>query len=228
MKTLKQYIKILNEGGNMFSSRRIKKAEIWPTLRHLESITGLPLKDNILGSTGKTETSGDIDIVVDDSIISKDELIRVLLSSGATMADIRKTGIQVGFRSHIFQIDMQPLEDTVQVDFMFHDEPEFLKWFYASNESPPYKGRDRNITISAIAKVKGFKISTKGLVDRATNNIVSRDPEEISKLILDEKATSRDLFNIPAIIKAIRSRFDEETVKGILKQAEETLGINLV
>ena len=50
---------ILNEGGNVFktadgqdATQRINQADVEPTLKWLEKITGLNHVDNMLGSTG--------------------------------------------------------------------------------------------------------------------------------------------------------------------------------
>ena len=50
---------ILNEGGNIFknaegqpATQRINQADVEPTLKWLEKITGLNHVDNMLGSTG--------------------------------------------------------------------------------------------------------------------------------------------------------------------------------
>ena len=59
----------LKEGGNIFKdedgnivTQRINRADVDPTLKWLENITGLPLVDAKLGSTGLKTTSGDLDI----------------------------------------------------------------------------------------------------------------------------------------------------------------------
>ena len=63
---------ILNEGGNVFktadggeATQRINKADVEPTLKWLEKITGLDHVNFMLGSTGIKPTSGDLDVAVD-------------------------------------------------------------------------------------------------------------------------------------------------------------------
>ena len=63
MVTFKAYF--LNEGGNIFkTTSRIERKDVLPTVKQLEQITGLPLVNNMLGSTGKAADSGDIDLVL--------------------------------------------------------------------------------------------------------------------------------------------------------------------
>ena len=43
---------------------KIAKADVVPTLQWLEKITNLPHEDFMLGTTGKKDTSGDLDVAV--------------------------------------------------------------------------------------------------------------------------------------------------------------------
>ena len=78
---------ILLEGGNVFKdakkvpiTQRINRNDVPTTVAWLEQITGLKLKGELLGSTGVTETSGDIDLALDGNIIKKDAIISVLVN----------------------------------------------------------------------------------------------------------------------------------------------------
>lgn len=230
MRTFAQYFTLLKEGGNLFEgTRRILRKEVLPTVKYLEKLTGLSLVDKMLGSTGKAETSGDLDLGVSATEINKDELINVLLSQGQPQENIKKTGIEVGFKSPIYKNSNQPAGGYVQVDFMFHENVEYLKWFYASNESLPLKGKDRNILLSAVAKSKGATLSIKGLSDRESKMFITYDPNLIAKRILDKNATAKDLHNIPAIINYLRKIYkDDDTVKEIIAPAEATSGVSYI
>ena len=79
--------KILKEGGNIFrgpaggsETIRIKRDDVDPTLEWLEGILGIDLVDFKLGTTGKKETSGDLDIAVDENKVSKDDLDAKLMA----------------------------------------------------------------------------------------------------------------------------------------------------
>ena len=73
----------LFEGGNVFKdaqgqslTTRISRENVVPTVQWLEQLTGLNLVDNMLGSTGRKETSGDLDLAIDAGKISKEVLIQ--------------------------------------------------------------------------------------------------------------------------------------------------------
>lgn len=218
---------LLSEGGNIFSSRRINKSEVIPTIKSLEDLTGLSLKTNVLGSTGKKETSGDIDLVIDSNKVNKDEFIKVLISKGVDPSSLKKTGIEVAYKAPIIDPNGNKTEDFVQVDFMFSEVPDFLKFYYANNEDV-HKASSRNILLSAIAKTKGLLLSMKGLFDRETKQLVSTDPITITKKVLGTDATLEDIFNIKSIISYLKKHHSEEEIKTIVEPAEETTGVTFL
>lgn len=227
MLTFKSYV--LNEGGNVFpNTGRISRENVVPTVQHLERITGLPLLHNMLGSTGKAADSGDIDLVIDTKTISKAALESKLQEfwkkNSDSVVGTKKSGISVHFLSPVWNKEGKETGNYVQVDFMFHDDPEYLKFFNASNEQAPYKGRDRNIILSAIAKNKGLTLSANGLFNRETKQLISKDPDAIAKAIFDKNSTAKDLNNIQTITKKLVELYGPEQAKEILKDAEETTG----
>jgi len=223
----------LTEGGNVFSTTgRIAREDVLPTVRNLEQITGLSLVDNMLGSTGKAADSGDIDLVVDAKSTNKAVLENKLQAywkqHSVDTIGTKKSGISVHFLSPVWNTQNEVTGKYVQVDFMFSDDPEYLKWFYASNEAAPFKGKDRNILLSAIAKNKGYSLSINGLINRDTKQVISKNPDEIAKLIFNKKATSNDLNNIQSITRKLIWIYGADKAKEIVKDAEETTGHNFI
>jgi len=201
----------LYEGGNVFkddrgepATVRINRNDVTPTVQWLEKLTGLNLQDNMLGTTGYKETSGDLDLGVDASKVSKETLINQLIKQGINPKDIRKTGDSVHLKTPILG---DPKNGYVQTDFMFGD-PNWQKFsLTGSPEGSPYKGLHRHILLSSIAKAQGLKWSQKyGLVDRATNEVITQDPKEIAARLLD--GTPADLASVESIIKKIKGRPD--------------------
>jgi DNA polymerase/3'-5' exonuclease PolX len=231
MVTFKAYF--LNEGGNIFKTTgRIERKDVLPTVKQLEQITGLPLVNNMLGSTGKAADSGDIDLVVDSKTSSKAEIENKLQAywkqHSADIIGTKKSGISVHFLSPVWDQSGKETGKYVQVDFMVHDDPEYLKFFYASNETAPYKGKDRNILLSAVAKHKGYSLSMSGLSDRETKAQITRDPDVIAKTIFGKTATADDLHNISLIAKKLINIYGPEQAKEIVKDAEATTGKTLI
>lgn len=202
---------ILSEGGNIFKdpetkeplTQRIQQADVEPTLKWLEDITGLPHSDFMLGTTGKKETSGDLDVAVNQNEVSKDELVQKLAdwckkNGKDPKAWIKKSGISVHFFT---PIKGDEANGFVQTDLMF-GEPDWMKWsLRGATGDSPYKGAHRQILMSSIAKANGFKWSAnKGLIDRETNEVVSTNPAEIAQKLLGPTAQMDDLESVETII----------------------------
>jgi len=205
----------LSEGGNVFktaegqsATTRISRENVVPTVQWLEQLTGLNLVDNMLGSTGRKETSGDLDLGIDETKITKDVLIQQLLKRGVTAEDIKKSGDSVHVKTPILG---DKSNGFVQTDFMFGD-PEFQKFALNTGESD-YKGVHRAILLASIAKAQGMKWSYKnGLVDRETNEIITKNPQEIAEKLIN--GTTADLSSVESIVKKIKTLPNyEELVK---------------
>ena len=213
---------ILSEGGNVFkqtdgspATTRISRENIVPTVQWLEQLTGLNLVDNMLGSTGRKETSGDLDLGIDETKISKDVLVQQLLKRGIKAEDIKKSGDSVHLKTPILG---DADNGFVQTDFMFGD-PNFQKFALNPGESN-FKGVHRAILLASIAKAQDMKWSYKnGLVDRETNEIISKDPAEIAEKLIG--GTVADLSSVESIVKKIKSRPDYETLVKDAKEAFE-------
>jgi len=203
----------LFEGGNIFKddagtilTKRINKADVIPTVQWLETVTGLELTDHMLGTTGKKESSGDLDLAIDANEVNKNEFAEKLSAyirdqGGDPKEWIKKSGISVHFKT---PIKGDPENGYVQADFMF-GEREWMKWsMQGGKEGSELKGAHRHIILSSIASSRGMKWSFQnGLVNRETNEVISKDPREIAKKLLGQTATEKDLADPEAIIDYI-------------------------
>jgi len=212
----------LYEGGNIFkdeqgrpATTRIARDNVVPTVQWLEQLTGLNLVDNMLGSTGRKETSGDLDLGVDATKISKDVLIQQLLRKGIDAKDIRKTGDSVHLKTPILG---DPSNGYVQTDFMFSENPQFQSFSYAGTGEGEFKGVHRNILLASIAKAQGMKWSPKfGLVNRETNEVISNNPQEIANTLVN--GTVQDLASVETILNKIKGRQDYEQLVADAREA---------
>jgi hypothetical protein len=213
---------ILAEGGNVFKNQdgseattRIARDNVVPTVQWLEGLTGLSLVDNMLGTTGKKESSGDLDLAVDATKVSKDVLIQQLLVKGIDQADIRKSGDSVHLKTPILG---DPNNGYVQTDFMFGN-PDWQRWsLRGAGEGSPYKGVHRQVLMASIAKAQGMKWSYKnGLVDRETNEIISQNPTEIAQKLFG--GMPADLESVETIVAKIKSRPDYDKLTADAREA---------
>lgn len=213
----------LTEGGNVFKgadgnpiTQRINQADVMPTAKWLEKITGLDLtteKDprdgkpiKWLGSTGRKADSGDLDMSVDAQEMSKDQLVSVLAnwckSKGVDPARyIKKTGSAVHF---LTAINGNPKNGFVQTDFMFSNKPRWTQFVLSSDPRSKYKGALRNIMLNSMAKAMGYKLNQNdGIMNRATNELITDDPAMVAQMLLSPNATAADLYSVEAILKAL-------------------------
>jgi len=146
---------ILSEGGSLPGVGAIHIDEINPTLIPLEKELGIDLRNNALGSVGKREFSGDIDVALKIDTDKIPEFVERLKKSRQIM-DIAKSSV-IMTKVKIMDFDEtkedgRPRTGYVQVDFMPGD-PDWLKTYYHSpnEKDSQYKGVYRNIMIASIA-----------------------------------------------------------------------------
>ena len=226
---------ILNEGGNVFKdadgnpqTQRINKQAVQSTVKYLEKLTGLPLLQNMLGSTGIAQSSGDLDLAVDVKSVAKQDLYNQLAQhvqkQGLEVRDyVAKTGDSVHYRT---PINGQALNGFVQTDFMF-GEPQWQKWALSGAPAgSEFKGKHRAIVLASIARARGMKFSVKnGLLARETDKPISKDPDEIARILVG--GTEKDLASVESIVNKLKSDPDYEK---LIADARETLakeGLNL-
>jgi hypothetical protein len=211
----------LTEGGNIFKdasgralTQRINQTDVKPTIAWLEQLTGMDLQDATLGSTGRKPTSGDLDLAVDANQFTKEQMVAQLtqwaqLNGLKPEEYIRKSGISVHFKT---PINGNPSKGYVQTDFMFLKDVPFSKFILSAPADSNYKGQDRNVLMNSIAKSMGYKLNqTAGLQDRATNAIISNDPDVIAQILLNKKATRNDLHSVETIVAALEKDPKKDT-----------------
>jgi hypothetical protein len=217
MKTLKQ----LMEGGNVFKdgdgnplTQRINQSDVPETVLWIEQLTGIDFpRERWLGSTGKSPTSGDMDMGVDTSEISKEQLAARLtqwaVSHKLKPEEWVKKGGEVHFRTPIAG---RPQNGYVQTDFMFFPNLDWGTFFYSGGEDSAYKGMNRNVLMSSIAKQLGLKVGANGMFSRTTNQLLDggMDPDYVARALLGPRATRENLKNVESIFAALAKDKDKE------------------
>jgi hypothetical protein len=214
-------LRTLLEGGNVFKDAdgqpltgRINQSDVAATVAWIEQLTGIEFpRDRWLGSTGKAPTSGDMDLAVDTSEISKDQLAQKLMqwiaSHKLPPAEWIKKGGEVHLRT---PIQGRPELGYVQTDFMFFPNLDWGTFFYSGGEGSAYKGMNRNVLMSSIAKQLGLKVGANGMFSRTTNQLVDGglDPDYVAKALLGPQATRENLKNVESIFAALARDKDKE------------------
>ena len=161
---------ILTEGGSMPGVGAIHIDEIEPTLDSLEKILGVDLKNNTLGSVGKKEFSGDIDVALEinpediPAFVEKLQNIPEVLD--LAKSSVIMTKVKIANYDPKKQVEGKPRTGYVQVDFM-PGEPGWLKTYYHAphEKDSKYKGVYRNILLASIAAHFNRKDSEEKIAD---------------------------------------------------------------
>jgi hypothetical protein len=204
----------LKEGGNVFKDKqgqpltqRINQADVPATIKYIENILGIDFPpERWLGSTGRKPTSGDLDLGVDLNEISKDQLAtalqQIVTSQGLDPREwVVKKG-EVHFRTPIAG---DPDKGYVQTDFMFFPDLDWGTFYYGGAEGSAFKGMNRNVLMSSMAKALGFKVGANGMFNRSTEELVQGglDPNHVARVLLGPAFTKENLKNVESIYAAL-------------------------
>jgi len=226
---------ILREGGNVFKgpdgnpvTQRINRADIEPTLDWVAGITGLPHNDFKLGTTGIKDTSGDLDIAVDpkdkEAVMAK--LTAWCEKNGLNPKEwIRKAGVNIHFKTPIRGDEKNGF---VQTDLMFGDQQWMMWSMKGVGGESPFKGKHRHLMMASIAKAKGMTWSfQKGLIDRATRDVISQDPDKIAELLLGPGSSGDDLDSVETIFAKVRNQPNAKELTADARDAFSKDGLEL-
>jgi hypothetical protein len=216
-----KYLTKLLEGGNVFKDKqgqpltqRINQADVPATIAYLENILGIEFpEERWLGSTGRKPTSGDLDLAVDLSKVNKDQLAsalqQIVTSQGLDPREWVKKAGEVHFRTPIAG---DPNKGYVQTDFMFFPDLNWGTFYYGGAEGSNFKGMNRNVLMSSLAKVQGLKVGANGMINRDTNELVKGglDPNYVAKVLLGPAFSRENLRNVESIYTALSNDPDKD------------------
>ena len=227
----------LLEGGNVFKdeqgqplTQRINQADVPATVAWVEKVTGIEFpKERWLGSTGRKATSGDLDLAVDLSEVSKDALAAHLSEFITSHGEDPRDWVRKGGEVHLkTPIAGNPSNGFVQTDFMFFPNLDWGTFFYAGGEDSNYKGMNRNVLMSSIAKNLGLKVGANGMFSRATNQLVPNgmDPDYVAQVLLGPTATKDNLKNVESIYSALANDQQKDAKLADFREYLKREGLN--
>ena len=212
-------LRTLLEGGNVFKDAdgqpltgRINQSDVPATVAWIEQLTGIEFpREHWLGSTGKAATSGDMDLAVDANEISKDQLAAKLtqwiVSHKLPPAEWIKKGGEVHLRT---PIQGRPELGYVQTDFMFFPNLDWGTFYYNQGAGSAYKGMNRAVLMSSLAKYHGLTLGSNGVISRVNKQLITMDPDEAARMILGPRATRDNLSTVETIFAALAKDKDRE------------------
>jgi len=204
-------------------------SEIEPTLDYLEKLLHIDLKNNVIGSVGKKEFSGDMDVALD---IPAEEIPAFMekLDAMPEILDMAQTSVII---TKIKIAGYDPSNDTdkygkvyvrtgyVQLDFMPGD-PKWKKVYYHSptEEESKYKGVFRNILLNDIAINFNRQASDEKIPDGR--------PAKVTRFMWSPKLGLVQIVRTPAMNKAgtgYTKTHNDAIVAGPWKSPEEIVHV---
>lgn len=129
---------------------RVSKEDVEPTIRYISLAANIPYNEIFpIGTAGKADTSGDIDVVVNQKKHTPfkvhDRLVRHLGSEYGVFDKDTNTG---SYAVPIRGTD----DDRIQVDILFTDNVEWAQFaYFSAGDKSKYKGAVRSVLLSAVA-----------------------------------------------------------------------------
>jgi hypothetical protein len=225
---------LLLEGGNVFpNTGSIHRDEVAPTLAKLEQQTGLTgLKQNLLGTTGKKQFSGDIDIAID---WEPADLFRMLQSIYGADA-VKKTGNTVHLNFPIQNYD--PSRDQydaqqqkrrrtgyTQVDF-FSGDTDWNRTYYYSSANSKLPGKYRNLLLANVAIAQRQTTDHGDYIETVGYVFSPRDGLSLRKRIQKKnqaKKTEKIIKNIKNPTEIAQTLFGKSASANDLESAETVI-----
>lgn len=132
---------------------RIKRKDIPATIKYFSKLANIPTNElHSVGSTGKVDDSGDIDLAVDLHSFDPESIHALLLDKLDGQGTYNKA---TNVASYAVPIRGDEENGKVQIDLMFTPNVEWAKFAYHSEGgNSKYKGAIRAILLSAVAAAK--------------------------------------------------------------------------
>jgi len=207
---------ILNEGGNVVPNAvELTKQNFPSVMDNLKKVLPPGLNLYPIGSAGKKDISSDIDVLVDAQELMKVFPAKELkLSRQALEQHFKNKGLfaaRTGVSVHV-GIPIGNTDQLVQVDIMAVENAEAAQPLHTHDYSqdPKMKGGTLHAiwadlaNLSSTPELSMMVSPYKGLVNRATKELITNNKDEIAKRIIGPNATAQDMSSVHAILNALK------------------------
>ena len=206
----------LTEGGNVVPNAVELRKENFPlVMANLKKILPPNLNLYPIGSAGHKEISSDIDALIDATELMTAFPAKELKLSRKALEDYFKSkglfAARTGVSIHV-GIPIGSTQDVVQVDLMAVENAAAAQPLHTHDYSDPQmKGGTLHgmwADLANMSSVEGHESVMmspyKGLVDRATKELVTNNKDEIAKIIIGPTASAADMGNPQKVLAALK------------------------
>jgi len=206
----------INEGGNVVPNAvELTKQNFPSVMANLEKVLPQGIKLYPIGSAGKKEVSSDIDVLVDAAELMKAFPAKELKLSRQALEHYFKgkglfaartgvsihVGIPIGNTDQLVQVDIMAVENAAAAQPLHtHDY----------SQDPTMKGGTLHAIWADLANMSStpdlslMMSPYKGLVNRATKELITNDKDQIAKHIIGPDATAQDMGSVHSILNALK------------------------
>lgn len=204
------------EGGNVVPNAVELRKENFPlVMANLKKILPPNLNLYPIGSAGHKEVSSDIDALIDAGELMTAFPAKELKLSRKALEDYFKSkglfAARTGVSIHV-GVPIGATQDVVQVDLMAVENAAAAQPLHTHDYSDPQmKGGTLHgmwADLANMSSVEGHESVMmspyKGLVDRATKELVTNNKDEIAKIIIGPTASAADMGNPQKVLAALK------------------------
>lgn len=218
----------LLEGGNIWADiGPIKKSDVPEIIKDIRKI--IPSSINIItdiGSAGFKKESGDMDVFLDaQSVMDFFDASDEKAARKALKNYLEGQGYEVALSGKNVHLKLRLKDNPVQVDLMVIPDAARVAPFHQHGltgeyDDPDFKAGHIFILLSSIAKALGMKFNPFDgtLTDRETGKVIANTKESVAKVLLNDKATAKDISSVKSILKALK---DDPRAEEKLAQARD-------
>lgn len=207
---------LLKEGGNVVPNAvPLQKANFQSVMNNLNKI--LPQGMNLypIGSAGHKEISSDIDVLIDaEELMAAFPAKELKLSRKALEDYFKEKGLfaaRTGVSVHV-GVPIGDTQEVVQVDLMAVEKAAAAQPLHTHDYTDPtMKGGTLHAMWADLANLSStpehpslMMSPYKGLVDRASKELVTNNKDKIAKIIIGPTATAADMGNPQRVLAALK------------------------
>lgn len=213
--------RLVTEGGSMFDDVvGVPQKYAATVVNNLKAALPKELRKQVFptGSAGHKAVSHDVDIMLDNTAVEQwSKQADPRTAKSVLKQAIEQAGLQCRLNGVSIHVRVPLGQNFVQADIMLVDDAADVSKYhqhdYASMGS--YSGADKHILLSSVAKAVHVRGAPYGLMwspfqglftrdaEGKKADLVTRDPNQIAKILLNPNATAKDIASIQSIITAI-------------------------
>ena len=207
--------KFVTEGGSIFDDvKGVPQRYAAAAINNLKAALPRELRNQVFatGSAGHKTYIHDIDVMLDTAAVAQwSRAADPKTAKSILKQAIESAGLQCRLNGVSIHVRVPLGQNFVQADILLVDDAADISKLHQHDYATMgniYTGADKHIMISSVAKAMGMMWSPfQGLftrnADGSKGELITRNPNQIAKTLLNPAATAKDLASPQSIVAAI-------------------------